>query len=63
MRFPSQNPLLTLRNSVELSLVSDNVSHSIAAKAYYDWWETNKNKNFDDFKNIDPLADTDYKWH
>lgn len=62
-RFPSLNPILALRNSVELSLVSDNVSHTVAAKAYYDWWENNKNKNFGDFKDIDPLEDTDYKWH
>ncbi len=63
MRFPSQNPILVLRKSNELDVVPDSVSHSIAVKAYYDWWENNKNKDFDDFKNIDPLEDTDYKWH
>ena len=49
--------------SVELSFVSDNLSHTMAAKAYFDWWENNKDKKFDDFKNIDPLENTDYKWH
>ena len=62
-RFPSQNPILALRNSNELVLVSDNTSHSIAAKAYYDWWTNNKNKDFNTFNNIDPLKNTDYKWH
>jgi hypothetical protein len=63
MRFPSQNPILALRDSIELELVSDTVSHTIAADAYYDWWENNKNKDFEDFKNIDPLENTDYRWH
>jgi hypothetical protein len=44
MRFPSQNPILALRSSVELELVSDNLSHTIAANGYYDWWENNKIK-------------------
>ncbi len=63
MSFPSQNPILALRNSDELNLVSDNLSHSITADAYYYWWEVNKGKNFNEFKNIDPLKKTDYKWH
>ena len=62
-RFPSQNPILALRESAEMQLVYDNSSHEIAAKAYYDWWENNKGKNFNEFKNIDPLAATKYKWH
>jgi hypothetical protein len=63
LRFPSQNPVLALRGSVELNLVSDNLSHIIAAQAYYDWWEINKNRKFDDFKSVDPLEYTEYKWH
>lgn len=62
-RFPSQNPILALRDSDELELVSDNTSHRIAAKSYYDWWNDNTHRDFNDFKNIDPLKDTDYKWH
>lgn len=62
MRFPSQNPILALKNVDELSLVSDNLSHTIVAKAYYDWWENNKNKKFD-YLSIDPLQKTNYKWH
>jgi hypothetical protein len=63
MGFPSQNPILALRDSDELNLVSDDLSHTIAADAYFDWWENNKNKDFDDFKNIDPLEETEYRWH
>lgn len=63
MRFPSQNPILALRNSEELSLVYDNISHETAAESYLNWWENNKHKDFDEFKSINPLSDTNYKWH
>jgi len=63
MRFPSQNPILALRDSAELKLVYDDTSHEIAAKAYFDWWDSNKQKNFSEFKNLDPLKETKYKWH
>ncbi len=63
MRFPSQNPILALRDADELSLVYSIESHQIAAKAYFDWWENNKQKNFNKFKNIDPLKFTKYRWH
>ena len=63
MRFPSQNPILALRDSLGFNLVYDDTSHEIAAKAYYDWWENNKQRNFNEFKNIDPLSGTKYKWH
>jgi len=46
-----------------MKLVDDNLSLEIAAKAYSDWWENNKQKDFNDFKSIDPLAGTSYKWH
>jgi hypothetical protein len=63
MRFPSQNPILALRDSTELKLVTDETSHQTTAISYYDWWENNKQKNFNEFKNIDPLIETKYKWH
>lgn len=52
-----------INKKYELSLVYSNESHQIAAKAYFDWWENNKQKNFYEFKNIDPLKFTDYRWH
>lgn len=63
MRFPSLNPILRLRNSPELNLIYDDISRTVAAKAYYDWWTDNKNKNFEDFNSIDPLENTAYEWH
>jgi hypothetical protein len=63
MRFPSQNPVLAIRVSDELCLVDTEESHLIAAKAYFDWWENNKQKDFNEFKNTDPLISTAYRWH
>jgi hypothetical protein len=60
-RFPSQNPILALRSSPELVLVYDDKSQNEAAKAYYDWW--NSVHIFKDKMKIDPLGDTDYRWH
>jgi len=55
--------ILRLRNTDELQLGYDETSYEVAAQAYYDWWENNKDKNFGDFKNIVPLEETDYRWH
>jgi hypothetical protein len=60
-RFPSQNPILALRSSTELKLVYDDKSQNVAAKAYYDWYHSVH--LFKDKMNIDPLKDTDYRWH
>jgi hypothetical protein len=43
--------------------IDNNEALEIVAKAYFVWWENNKRKDFNDFKNIDPLKNTDYKWH
>ncbi|MGE5394435.1 MAG: DUF4943 family protein [Candidatus Saccharibacteria bacterium] len=61
-RFPSQNPLLEKSDYSELFL-DTNESNKIASKAYYDWWTSNSRKDFNEFKNIDPLKNTVYKWH
>lgn len=60
-RFPSQNPILALRNSSQLELVYDDKSQVEAAKAYYDWW--NSAYLLSDKMRMDPLKDTDYRWH
>jgi len=60
-RFPSQNPILALRNASELELVFSEKSHLEAAMAYHYWWYSRtlfKNK-----MEIDPLENTDYRWH
>ena len=61
-RFPSQNPIVQQREE-PFDLESGNEIQEMISKAYYDWWEDNKHKNFDNFKNIDPLSDLDYRWH
>lgn len=63
MGFPSLNPLLALRDSSGFEMVVNDTSFTIVAKAYYDWWESNKDNNYADFKNTDPLEGTDYYWH
>ncbi len=60
-RFPSQNPILALRASSELKLVYNDKSQNEAAKAYYNWWHSIH--IFKDKMKIDPLKDTDYRWH
>ncbi len=61
--FPSQNPVLAVRNDEKLELVHDDKSHAAAAKAYYDWWYGNSGKPFDTFSHINPLEATSYRWH
>lgn len=60
-RFPSQNPILALRDSTEIKLVNDDNSQKEAAEAYYHWWHAIY--IFSDKMTTDPLGDTDYKWH
>jgi hypothetical protein len=59
--FPSQNPVLALRDAPELQMVFDDQSHKEAARAYDDWW--NSIHLFRDKIKIDPLVDTKYRWH
>lgn len=60
-RFPSQNPILALRNASEMVLKYDDKSQIDAAKAYYDWWYSAY--LLADKMRMDPLKNTDYKWH
>lgn len=62
--FPSQNPFIALRNNPsEWVLDYNSQAYDIISQAYFNWWENNKYKGFDQFKNIDPLANTNYVWH
>ena len=63
LRFPSQNSILALRNATSMVLVADNKSQEVAAEAYFNWWENNRRRSFEDFAMADPLIGTDYKWH
>ena len=61
-RFPSQNPILQQKEE-PFDLEFGSKIQEIVSKAYFDWWEDNKNINFDNFKNIDPLSNSKYEWH
>ncbi|REG88723.1 DUF4943 family protein [Algoriphagus antarcticus] len=60
--FPSQNPVVENKADFGWIEQSDQVRASIA-QSYFDWWENNKNKDFDEFKDIDPLKVTEFRWH
>jgi hypothetical protein len=60
--FPSQNPVIEKRE--DRSYIEQN--HQIqteVADAYFEWWESNKGKDFSKFHQIDPLGSTEYRWH
>lgn len=61
-RFPSLNPLVQKREE-PFEIENGNEVHEIISKLYYDWWENNKNKEFNEFKEIDPLSSSEYRWH
>ena len=63
MGFPSQNPALAKRGATTLELADVASSHKSAAKAYYDWWKANRNKQFKEYCQTDPLTQTPYRWH
>jgi hypothetical protein len=60
-RFPSLNPILAFRDATELQIVRTDESHNEAAKAYYNWWHSVH--IFRDKMKIDPLKETEYRWH
>lgn len=61
-RFPSLNPILSLKSANESEFIDSKEGQEIAAKAYFDWWENNKDKDFNEVKNIDPLEETILRW-
>ncbi len=61
-RFPSQNPIVQKREE-PFEMEDGSEVHEIISKSYNDWWENNKNKEFNEFKHIDPLIKTEYRWH
>lgn len=61
-RFPSQNPIIVKRGQT-FEIVKTIEVQTIISKCYYSWWERNKNREFNHFKKIDPLSDTEYMWH
>jgi hypothetical protein len=64
-RFPSLNPVLALRASTELELVTGYDDQLGAARAYRNWWESRilLGSDFEKLRQIDPLAGTLWRWH
>lgn len=60
-RFPSQNPVLALKDAPELELVFDDQSHKKAARAYNNWWNSSQSSR--EKIKTDPLMKTNYRWH
>ncbi|MBN3582666.1 DUF4943 family protein [Algoriphagus aestuarii] len=60
--FPSQNPVVENSETFEI-LEQSNSVQKVVADSYFEWWEANKAWDFQKFHQIDPLADTDYRWH
>lgn len=60
-RFPSQNPILQLRE--EEFKPAGFEAYLVVSNAYYTWWKSNKSKPLIEIMEIDPLENTIYKWH
>lgn len=60
--FPSLNPIIQKREAPFDSEFDQGVQDIIAI-AYQSWWEDNEQMDFEEFKNIDPLLETEYRWH
>jgi len=63
MNFPSQNPVMRLKQTDKFELISNETVQNDAATAYYDWWQNHQDKAFSEFSEMDPLANTNYAWH
>lgn len=63
MRFPSLNPSFRYTHSGESIFGSDSLVNATAAQAYFQWWEANKLRSFNEFKSLNPLETTIYCWH
>jgi hypothetical protein len=62
--FPSQHPFVkTKTEPIEWIIDHDNKIYEIIKQSYSNWWNENKHKEFGSFCNIDPLLETEYRWH
>ena len=62
--FPSQNPFVQTR-AEPISWLTDHgdAAYDLVREAYRDWWRQIAHKPFDQHCDVDPLADTPYRWH
>lgn len=61
-KFPSLNPMVGQKGE-EYKVAAGSEIQILVSDKYFDWWEGNKDKNFDEFKNTNPLSDTEYRWY
>lgn len=62
--FPSQHPFVQTKSEpVEWIINHEDKVYDSVRQAYLNWWNDNENKRFNNFCNIDPLANTKYRWH
>lgn len=60
--FPSQNPVIEMREDRRYIEQNQQIQTAVA-DAYFEWWESNKGKDFSQFHQIDSLGSTEYRWH
>ncbi|RIJ45194.1 DUF4943 domain-containing protein [Maribellus luteus] len=62
--FASQNPFVQTKSEpIEWFTDHDSEIYNTIRQAYSNWWDENKHKKFSSFCNIDPLSETEYRWH
>lgn len=62
--FPSQNPFVETKSEPIVWITNhDDEIYATIRQAYYNWWNENKHKKFNVFCNIDPLLETEHRWH
>ena len=63
-RFPSQHPFVQLKKEpFEWIIDHDNKAYDTIRQVYFKWWNNNEHKQFSVFHNINPLENTEYRWH
>jgi len=63
--FPSLVPAFIPRNAEYYDAEKQQEARQVASNAYYNWWRLGgiTGASFGAWLNIDPLGDTDFKWH
>ena len=59
--FPSLVPELHMKTDINVLRLTD-AQLSEVYKLYYNWWYNNKEKDFEEFRQINPLQDSPYGW-
>ena len=59
--FPSFVPELHLKNDINVPRLTDTQLKEVY-NLYYNWWYNNKGKDFEEFRQISPLQDSNYVW-